>query len=189
MPSRASLLLSSMLVCSLLPASACSSDPPPSGPAETCVGYRDETRASLDGGGDAGDGGIVAGYAPTCIPFAASNLGSTLSCTVFATLDAPGDESLCGAAGLQTPDARTLQQLRAQQVPDWSTRPTCIVPQLGGAVLDAGQPCGSTQPGWCLAAGGTCESEVLFSPQSRPAGALVTVVCQNCMATAPAPTM
>src|SRR5271166_3657629 len=117
MPSRASLLLSSLLA-----ASACSSDPPPSGPAETCVGYQDETRASLDGGGDASDGGIVADYAPTCVPFPASQLGSTLSCTVFATLDTPGDESLCGAAGLQTPEASVLQQLRAQQAADWSTK-------------------------------------------------------------------
>lgn len=191
MASRALLLLSWLLA-----APACSSNPPPSGPAETCVGYQDET---LAGGGDAG--GIVADPAPTCIPFPASHLGSTLSCTVFATLDAPGDESLCGAVGLKAPDAPTLQQLRAQQdseqraggadsgAPDWSMRPTCVVPPLGAGVLDAGQPCGSTQPSWCLAAGGACESEVLFSPQGRPDGALITVVCQDCAATAPAPMM
>ncbi len=187
-----------LLLTAALAAAACtSSESPPSGPAETCVGYQDETRTFLDGGADAVNPSIHADAAPSCLPFPASDLGKALSCTVFATLDATGDESLCQAAGFDAPDADTLRQLRAQQQAesqrdgeaiDWSTKPTCVVPQRAAAV-DADAPCGSSEPGWCLEATSLCEGQVLFSPQGRPDGALITIVCQDCAPTPPRPGM
>jgi hypothetical protein len=185
-----------LLTAALAVAACTSSESPPSGPAVTCVGYQDESRTFLDGGADEVDASLRGDAAPACVPFPASDLGKALTCTVFATLDAAGDESLCQAAGLDTPDADTLRQLRSQQqaerpadggAVDWSTKPTCVVPPRA-ASGEAGAPCGS-QPGWCLETTSLCESQVVFSPQGRPDGALITIVCEDCAPTPARPGM
>jgi hypothetical protein len=173
----------------VLGAVACSNDPPPSGPAETCTGYSDQIQRFA---GAADDGG--AGYAPTCLPFSPSEVGASLSCTVFVTLDGAGDETACASSGLETPDPATLAQLRSAQatdwqkaggedsgVPEWSTYPTCLVPKLPAADLDDAGSCASAaNAGWCLTTGGPCASEIVLAPQGVPSGSLVTIECQEC---------
>jgi hypothetical protein len=181
---------------------ACSNQPTPSGPALNCTGYEaQQTRDSADASALA-DGGLAADDAPTCLPFSPSNAGTVLSCSIYATLSDAADASACASLGLETPDAVTLRQLRSRQESewrsaggadsghaDWSMLPTCLVPRLASAALDDAGSCGSSpEAGWCVFPG-VCASQVVFSPTARPAGSLVTIECQECVAGTPTPGM
>jgi hypothetical protein len=175
---------------------ACTSNPPPPGPSETCTSFESETRNIVADAGSTDDG-IIADFAPDCIPFSATEVNAGLSCTVFATFYAQGDESVCESSGLQTPDATTLDQLRSNQESEWkaaggadsgtpdpSTLPTCVIPRLLGTDLDALGSCTSSpKAGWCLTTGsaaGSCMSEIVFSPNGRPNRSLITIACEMC---------
>jgi hypothetical protein len=144
-------------------------------PGDPLYGFRDIGRAFLDrlkGGGE---------YNWCLPPFPIPDSAGRVPCTVLATLPGPGDESLCEAYGFDVPGADLLRRFRARQhdawragggadagVPDPADLPTCIVPELFGADLDANGSCSSASKlGWCYVAGaaaGSCPQTLLFSP-------------------------
>jgi hypothetical protein len=155
--------------------SICPSHANESAPGDPLYGFRDIGRAFLDrlkGGGE---------YNWCLPPFPIPDSAGRVPCTVFATLPGPGDESLCEAYGFDVPEADLLRRFRARQhdawragggadagVPDPADLPTCIVPELFGADLDANGSCSSASKlGWCYVAGaaaGSCPQTLLFSP-------------------------
>jgi hypothetical protein len=164
---------------------ACSnSNPPLTGPGVPCTSYAVNTEIA----GPLPDAsGLVGDVAPWCVPFNAGEVDAgQLTCSLYVTLDAPGDESVCESLGLLVPDADDLGQIRAGNVAngaaDRSADPTCLVPQLGGMDLDDAGSCFSSS-GWCLMSSwGGCSLAVLFSPEKLQLmnGTLVTLGCALC---------
>lgn len=184
------------LIVGVIATAACSSNPPPPGPSETCTSFESETPDIVADAGSTDDG-IIADFAPDCLPFPATEVDGGLSCTVLATFYAQDDESICESSGLQTPDATILDQLRSSQKSEWmaaggadsgtpdpSMLPTCVIPRLLGPDLDALGSCASSpKAGWCLTTGsaaGTCMSEIVFSPSGKPNHSIITTACEMC---------
>ncbi len=191
MCTRSARLVAALLVASLTSV-ACSTQPKLTGPGQACTSFMDTFRVAVVPH-DASDG-LVGSVSPMCLPFSASQVDAGLTCSVFATLNASGDESVCASFGLETPDAEDLQQVRSGQESlwhsaggiNWSLYPTCTVPQLAGANLSPEGGCySSSVAGWCLAtyAGEPCGAASVplqFSPDALPGGALVTYGCDLC---------
>ncbi len=183
------------LIVAVIATAACSSNPPPPGPSETCTSFEIETKNNIV---DAGSN-IFSDASADCIPFPATAVDGGPSCTVFVTLYAQdGDESICESSGLQTPDAATLDQLRSSQESEWmaaggadsgapdpSMHPTCVIPRLLGPDLDALGSClSSPKAGWCLTTGSAaapgCASEIVFSPSGMLNQSIITTACEMC---------
>jgi hypothetical protein len=132
--------------------------PPPDGPPVNCTFYEAEYVYSVgpyEPSVDAASS-LVGVYECASFPtgvVVTDDAGAATNCTEFATLPDPGGESDCLTLGFQVPDADTLAAYRAR-MPGDAALPTCIVPQLVGAQLDATGSCeNSAIPGWCYVTG------------------------------------
>jgi hypothetical protein len=170
---------------------------PPSTASGTCTDF--VTQVS-NNPGDAGpctadsSAKLCADSQNLCIDLAPSDAGP-MKCNLLAMLRTPGNESMCTALGVPTPDANTLMQFRSQAEsawqsmggaasgqPDPSKLPICIVPQLTGSDLDANGSCGaSPKPGFCVVANPNCgiNPAVVVTPGGWLNGALITIDCQT----------
>jgi hypothetical protein len=112
-------------------------------------------------------------------------------CLILAVL-ADSSSKCVASQGLKDPDQAILQKFRENLkaasagdggVDDVSTHTICEVQQLTGADLVGNPPScsASTKPGWCYvtgaAAGGSCSQAVLFSANTPPTGAQVSLQC------------
>jgi hypothetical protein len=122
---------------------------------------------------------------PTCLPLMESQADAgLLTCSFYATLGGPGDESVCETSGLITPDASDIAQIVAGYAADGfdaSMNPTCLVPRLVGADLDDAGSCdASPMIGWCLAPLPGCPFALRFSPELHLGAAEITIACDLC---------
>lgn len=134
-----------------------------------------------------------------CLPEPLQPDGSgVVPCLILVTLPTPGDESACsGQPGMSVPDPDILAHFQQAQetgwqqgggaasgTPDPATLPVCqlaeLTPMANQADFTNGSCVGSSDPGWCYvtgAAAGTCSQAILFTKNTPPSGATVSLQC------------
>ena len=142
---------------------------------------------------------LKSGLAAQCLPNVCLNDAGTEQCQLWVTLPTPGVS--CGTLpGLVAPPPSALQSFQAAQHQQWvaaggaatgkpdpSTLTSCLMPELGpaqnpGDFGSDGTCSHSADPGWCFAEGpatGTCAQQIVLSPMEPPAGASVSLQCQQ----------
>jgi hypothetical protein len=181
----ADLLGSQGIISSLCPihVSPANGDSPP----DPLYGYRPAMTAIVDR--------LKTSLANQCLPekLQATSTGN-VPCLILVTLPTAGDESVCSStAGMSIPDSAILARFRQTQeqgwvagsgTPDPSTFPVCqlneLTPQANPGDFANGSCKASTDPGWCYvtgAAAGGCTQAILFTNNTPPSGASVSLQC------------